>query len=75
VKGKAGRPLLVGPDPRGALERLIVLRYPLYALADVTVDSIAAERHERAAERIVAAVAARDKVQEPAWRAFAEDVP
>lgn len=71
VKGKPGRPLLAGPDPRGALERLIALRYPVYALADVTVDSLAGERHEQAAERIVAAVRARDAAAAPERRAFA----
>jgi len=56
VKGKPGRPLLAGPDPRGTLARLIEERYPVYALADITVDSIPGERHEQAAERIVQAI-------------------
>ena len=36
---KGGRPLLKGGDPRAILERLIAERYPVYAEADVIVDS------------------------------------
>ena len=32
-------PLLAGPDPEGTLRRLVAERYPVYALADVTVAS------------------------------------
>jgi shikimate kinase len=72
VKGKTGRPLLANPDPRGTLERLIASRYPVYALADVTVDSLASERHEAAAERIVEALRARDAGLPPGERLFGE---
>lgn len=33
------RPLLKNGDPRGTMERLMAERYPIYAEADVTVDS------------------------------------
>ena len=35
------RPLLNGGDPRAVLSRLIETRYPVYAEADITVDSLA----------------------------------
>lgn len=34
------RPLLKTGDPRAILERLIALRHPVYAEADITVDSV-----------------------------------
>ena len=50
VSKKQNRPLLKNPDPRGVLERLMIERYPVYALAALTVptrderkDVIAAE--------------------------------
>lgn len=39
LKHKTNRPLLAGPDPEGTLRRLVAERYPVYALADVTVAS------------------------------------
>ena len=39
LKHKTNRPLLNGPDPEGTLRRLVAERYPVYALADVTVAS------------------------------------
>lgn len=39
LKHKTNRPLLAGPDPEGTLRRLVGERYPVYALADVTVAS------------------------------------
>jgi shikimate kinase len=35
------RPLLNGGDPRAVLSRLIETRYPVYAEADITIDSLA----------------------------------
>jgi shikimate kinase len=53
VSKKQNRPLLKNPDPRGVLERLMIERYPVYALAALTVptrderkDVIAAEVFE-----------------------------
>lgn len=37
VSKKQNRPLLKAPDPRGVMERLMAERYPVYAMADVTV--------------------------------------
>ncbi len=39
VRAKSTRPLLAPPDPEGTLRRLVAERYPVYALADVTVHS------------------------------------
>lgn len=39
VSRRANRPLLKNGDPRGTLERLMALRYPIYAEADLVVDS------------------------------------
>jgi shikimate kinase len=46
VQRRANRPLLKQGDPREVLERLIALRYPVYAEADIVVDSrdVPAER-------------------------------
>ena len=41
VKKRTHRPLLRGGDPREILERLMSQRYPVYAEADVVVDSTA----------------------------------
>ena len=38
ASGRTG-PLLQNPDPEGTMRRLIEARHPIYALADVTVDS------------------------------------
>jgi shikimate kinase len=39
VQRRANRPLLKTGDPREVLERLIALRHPVYAQADIVVDS------------------------------------
>jgi len=39
VTKRPTRPLLKNDDPRGTMERLMAERYPVYAEADVTVDS------------------------------------
>lgn len=39
VRRKSHRPLLQNPDPEGVMRRLIETRYPVYALADITVQS------------------------------------
>lgn len=51
VRKRANRPLLENPDPEGTMRRLMDARHPVYALADVTVDS-----HETPHDRIVADV-------------------
>jgi len=37
-RGVAGRPLLLRPDPRGELERLLATRRSVYESADLVVD-------------------------------------
>ncbi len=39
LKHKTNRPLLQTADPEGTLRRLVAERYPVYALADITVPS------------------------------------
>src|SRR5262245_40629883 len=39
VTKRPTRPLLKNEDPRGTMERLMAERYPIYAEADITVDS------------------------------------
>jgi shikimate kinase len=39
VVRKHNRPLLKNDNPRGVMERLITERYPVYALADLTINS------------------------------------
>lgn len=39
IRHKTTRPLLATPDPEGTLRRLVAERYPVYALADLTVRS------------------------------------
>lgn len=39
VRDRPGRPLLQVPDPRAVLSDLLDRRYPIYAEADVVVDS------------------------------------
>lgn len=55
---KRTRPLLEGGDRRAILARLIDERYPVYAEADIVVDTVAGP-HEEVVERIVAALCAR----------------
>jgi shikimate kinase len=60
VRGKPGRPLLQIADPRGKLEELDRHRSPIYALADVTVDSTSEIAHDAMARRIIDVVVAHD---------------
>jgi shikimate kinase len=56
VRDRPGRPLLQTADPRGALADLLARRGPIYALADVVVDSRRGASQEAMARTIVAAV-------------------
>lgn len=58
VEKRDSRPLLRNGDPRAVLERLMRERYPLYAEADLTVDSNNAP-HASAVGQVLAALAAR----------------
>ena len=49
VRKRDTRPLLRNPDPEGTMRRLMDIRYPVYALADLTIDS-----HEAPHDRVVA---------------------
>jgi len=64
VARRNNRPLLKNGDRRETLERLIAERYPVYAEADLTVES-GAEAPEITAERVLEALAAHDA---PAYR-------
>jgi shikimate kinase len=58
VARRNDRPLLKAGDPRTVLERLIAERYPVYAEADVAVDSVDGPP-EATVERVLAALAER----------------
>jgi shikimate kinase len=51
VRKRANRPLLKNADPEGTMLRLMEARHPIYAEADLTVDS-----HEAPHEKVVAEV-------------------
>ena len=59
--GRTHRPLLNAGDPREILSGLIDVRYPVYAMADVAVDSPAGISHERMADRIIAGLQAHGR--------------
>jgi len=58
VQRKDDRPLLKGGDPRAILEDLLVKREPIYAEADLTIESEAGP-HDGTVERLLAALAER----------------
>jgi len=58
VARRNNRPLLKAGEPRAVLERLIAARYPIYAEADISVDSIDGPP-EATVERVLAALAER----------------
>jgi shikimate kinase len=60
VRDRPGRPLLQAPDPRAVLAELQAKRSPIYAEADVIVDSRRGASHEAMGRSIVAAVQAHD---------------
>jgi len=60
--GRTHRPILNSGDPREILAGLIAERYPVYAQADVTVESRAGQTHEAMAARIIEALTARGGV-------------
>ena len=55
VSKKQNRPLLKNADPRAVLEKLMLERYPVYALADVTV-ATRDERKEVIAGEVIEAI-------------------
>ena len=58
LRRKTNRPLLANGDPEGTIRRLVAERYPVYADADITIDSRDVP-HDVAAEEIVAVIADR----------------
>jgi shikimate kinase len=56
VSRRNNRPLLKNGDPRAVLEGLIAERYPVYAEADLTVDSVDGPP-DATVERVIAALA------------------
>jgi shikimate kinase len=68
VAKRRHRPLLNQGDPREVLERLIAVRHPVYAEADLTVDSLAAPAEamvERVLDRLAAWADADGLVDRP----------
>lgn len=62
VRRKTTRPLLKTPDPRGTLARLVAERAPIYALADITIETQAEYSAAETAALVHEAVAARTDV-------------
>jgi len=60
VSRRSNRPLLKQGDPREVLERLIAVRHPVYAEADLVVDSDDSPA-ESTVDRVIAALAARQR--------------
>lgn len=58
VRKRSNRPLLRTPDPEGTLKRLMAERYPVYAEADVTVESRDCS-HDVMVDAMVSAIAER----------------
>jgi shikimate kinase len=63
VSRRDHRPLLRTPNPRAVMEKLIAERYPVYAMADITVFSRDVA-HEIIVEEITAAIEACPKCQQ-----------
>jgi shikimate kinase len=63
VSRRTDRPLLKDGDPREVLERLTAERYPTYALADITVESVETA-HQATVEAIIEALRSRQAHQE-----------
>ena len=66
VRKRTNRPLLQNPDPEGTMRRLIEIRHPVYALADLTVESHEAP-HDRVVNEIIRSLGE--------WLATREEAP
>ena len=62
VRKRADRPLLRTADPEATLRALLVQREPIYALADLTVES-RDQPHEHVVDAILLALADRFKCE------------
>ncbi len=65
VARKQNRPLLKNENPRGVMERLMTERYPVYALADLTINSREEKKEVIAFEAMQAIAQHLDGNQEP----------
>jgi len=68
VSRRSDRPLLQVADPKAKLQELMAERYPVYGLADITVDSVDAPPEvtvERAQEALAAFLEGRPQSSEP----------
>ena len=65
TRGRGGRPLLDVGDPRAVLARLMAVRQPIYAKADIVVDTDD-EPAESTARRVLAALSAHLAQRPPA---------
>jgi shikimate kinase len=57
VLKKSNRPLLLN-DPEATMQHLMAVRYPVYALADITVESREVP-HEAIVDEVISALAKR----------------
>jgi shikimate kinase len=64
VSRRSNRPLLQAPDPRAVLATLIEQRHPIYAEADLTIDSGEGSA-ERTVTRVIAALADCPRALQP----------
>jgi shikimate kinase len=68
VSRRSDRPLLQVADPRAKLQELMAQRYPIYGLADITVDSVDAPPEvtvERVHDALAAFLDGRPQTSEP----------
>ncbi|MEM1314854.1 MAG: shikimate kinase [Pseudomonadota bacterium] len=66
VGRRGGRPLLAGGEPREILAGLMAKRDPVYAEADLEIESRGDERHDAVVDRCLAALLARGDAREEA---------
>ena len=65
VSRKDNRPLIAGRDPMSVLQEQAALRYPIYELADVMVETGDAAHHVTVDQVIQALLAHVSKTEEP----------
>lgn len=65
TRRRVGRPLLDNPDPMGTLERLATVRHPIYAEADITIDT-GREKPRDTVQRIIEELDKMDAQIDPA---------
>ncbi len=64
VAGKPGRPLLDRENPKQVLAELMAARYPIYAMADITVDTKAENSHDVVVNDIISGLDAFSRASE-----------